>query len=567
MVLITHTSPSHPTPAGERPALDVDTGPTQQPKGMRKFCCELCSYTCYNENGVMLHRLSHARPPLLRCHVCGSKFPRFISLKRHVCSHFSLEPYQCDVCSVRFAVPADLRIHLLSHTEGGTILCRPCPEASGRESVLVGPIGSHGVQGVLRVPVPPSCPSADKKQGRDIDNSFSEKPKGTHVFGCDLCSYSCYSENRVMRHRVNHATPPHLRCHVCGDEFPLFVSLVRHVRTHFTAKPYQCDVCLARFTVSNLRDHMRTHTGERPFACGHCQKSFAQKSSLTKHLAVHTGAGVFTCHLCAQAFGDKSALKEHVASHFGARDMIPEPVPPARPNDAEQDRASPQDASVAGPGMGPPSASGKSPFRLLRSEWLGHPLHQKRRREWTVQIRQWEKTQVMEATRASRRSQGLKPTTSETVDEDAAATQVKGMRTFTCDVCGYWSQNENILMRHRRDHSGARPTQCHVCNEEFPRLSLLHQHVWTHASPRPYQCELCLARFRHRGTTVDHLRTHTGERPFLCVVCGRWFTTKTTLASHAKTHARGKSFACHLCPEVFGQKISLQTHLRTHVRK
>ncbi|CAN8026272.1 unnamed protein product [Ixodes persulcatus] len=514
MVLITHTSPSHPTPAGERPALDVDTGPTQQPKGMRKFCCELCSYTCYNENGVMLHRLSHARPPLLRCHVCGSKFPRFVSLKRHVCSHFSLEPYQCDVCSVRFAVPADLRIHLLSHTEGGTILCRPCPEASGRESVLVGPIGSHGVQGVLRVPVPPSCPSGaeqpvlsprdkpaagpslgavsestDKKQGRDIDNSFSEKPKGTHVFGCDLCSYSCYSENRVMRHRVNHATPPHLRCHVCGDEFPLFVSLVRHVRTHFTAKPYQCDVCLARFTVSNLRDHMRTHTGERPFACGHCQKSFAQKSSLTKHLAVHTGAGVFTCHLCAQAFGEKSALKEHVASHFGARDMIPEPVPPARPNDAEQDRASSQDASV------------------------------------------------------------------------------KGMRTFTCDVCGYWSQNENILMRHRRDHSGARPTQCHVCNEEFPRLSLLHQHVWTHASPRPYQCELCLARFRHRGTTVDHLRTHTGERPFLCVVCGRWFTTKTTLASHAKTHARGKSFACHLCPEVFGQKISLQTHLRTHVRK
>ncbi|XP_042142915.1 gastrula zinc finger protein XlCGF17.1-like [Ixodes scapularis] len=214
---------------------------------------------------------------------------------------------------------------------------------------------------------PLPSPTANDQRGRDIDNSFSEKPKGTHIFGCDLCSYSCYSENRVMRHRVNHATPP-LQCHVCGDEFPLFVSLVRHMRTHFTAKPYRCDVCLARFTVSNLRDHMRTHTGERPFACGHCQKSFAQKSSLTKHLAVHTGAGVFTCNLCAQAFANKSALKEHVASHFGAQEVLSAPVPPALPNDAERGRASPRDVPPAEPGVGPPSASGKSPLRLLRSE-------------------------------------------------------------------------------------------------------------------------------------------------------------------------------------------------------
>ena len=40
---------------------------------------------------------------------------------------------------------------------------------------------------------------------------------------------------------------------------------------HNWEKPYQCDVCLARFIKESERKiHSRTHSGEKPYQCGVC---------------------------------------------------------------------------------------------------------------------------------------------------------------------------------------------------------------------------------------------------------------------------------------------------------
>lgn len=157
---------------------------------------------------------------------------------------------------------------------------------------------------------------ADIEQEPDRGVAEEETPrplKGIRIFSCNVCDFTVSNENRAMRHRLLHFEP---RCGTCGEEFALHTSLVEHVQSHFSAKPYQCDVCLLRFkNKGHLRGHIRTHTGERPFACGACDAKFLRKHTLALHAKRHTGERPFACHLCPEAFIRKCSLQVHLKSH------------------------------------------------------------------------------------------------------------------------------------------------------------------------------------------------------------------------------------------------------------
>lgn len=63
-----------------------------------------------------------------------------------------------------------------------------------------------------------------------------------------------------------------------------------HTRVHTREKPFQCDVCLQRYsTKSNLTVHKKKHTADAPVQrkehkCPFCSKLHASRKTLSKHV-------------------------------------------------------------------------------------------------------------------------------------------------------------------------------------------------------------------------------------------------------------------------------------------
>uniref|UniRef100_UPI0037E741AB DNA-binding protein Ikaros isoform X9 n=1 Tax=Semicossyphus pulcher TaxID=241346 RepID=UPI0037E741AB len=152
-------------------------------------------------------------------------------------------------------------------------------------------------------------------------------------------------------------------------------------------------------------------------------------------------------------------------------------------------------------------------------------------------------------------SSGAKVNGSQPSPDAKAFTSAGGIRLpngkLKCDICGIVCIGPNVLMVHKRSHTGERPFQCSQCGASFTQKGNLLRHIKLHSGEKPFKCHLCSYACRRRDALTGHLRTHSVGKPHKCAYCGRSYKQRSSLEEHKER--------CHNYLQCMGLQNSIYT--------
>ncbi|XP_035527119.1 zinc finger and BTB domain-containing protein 41 isoform X3 [Morone saxatilis] len=383
-----------------------------------------------------------------------------------------------------------------------------------------------------------------------------------------------------------------LKCPKCDKTFDRAGKYESHTRVHTGEKPFQCDICLQRYsTKSNLTVHKKKHTSDAPLQkkehkCPFCSKLHASKKTLARHVRRFHPDHIqefFTkkkrksegwkCAICLKTFTRRPHLQEHMILHTQDRpfkcSFCDEYFKSrfARLKHQEKFHLGPFPCEICGRQFND-TGNRKRHIECThggKRKWTcfvcGKSVRERTTLREHLRIHSGEKPHLCSICGQSFRH-GSSYRLHLRVHHDD--------KRYECDECGKTFIRHDHLTKHQKIHSGEKAHQCEECGKCFRRHDHLTVHyksihlgekVWQKYKTAVHQCEVCKKEFKGKSSLEMHFRTHSGEKPHRCPECNQTFRIKKTLTKHMVIHSDARPFNCPHCSATFKRKDKLKYHV------
>ncbi|XP_031711108.1 zinc finger and BTB domain-containing protein 41 isoform X1 [Anarrhichthys ocellatus] len=383
-----------------------------------------------------------------------------------------------------------------------------------------------------------------------------------------------------------------LKCPKCDKTFDRAGKYESHTRVHTGEKPFQCDVCLQRYsTKSNLTVHKKKHASDAPFQkkehkCPFCNKLHASKKTLAKHVRRFHPDHIqefltkrkrksegWKCAVCLKTFTRRPHLQEHMILHTQDRpfkcSFCDEYFKSrfARLKHQEKYHLGPFPCEICGRQFND-TGNRKRHIECThggKRKWTcfvcGKSVRERTTLREHLRIHSGEKPHLCSICGQSFRH-GSSYRLHLRVHHDD--------KRYECDECGKTFIRHDHLTKHQKIHSGEKAHQCEECGKCFRRHDHLTVHyksihlgekVWQKYKTAVHQCEVCKKEFKGKSSLEMHFRTHSGEKPHRCPECNQTFRIKKTLTKHMVIHSDARPFNCPHCSATFKRKDKLKYHV------
>ncbi|KAM8913554.1 zinc finger protein Eos-like isoform 2-T6 [Spinachia spinachia] len=205
--------------------------------------------------------------------------------------------------------------------------------------------------------------------------------------------------------------------------------------------------------------------------------------------------------------------------------------------------------ALGGPTVSTPNSKETSPSRSLSANSIKVELYSDEDQGRSTEDERGERVEDGGTEKRSEQVEGYRELTNpETMP--AGATRLPNGK-LKCDICGMICIGPNVLMVHKRSHTGERPFQCNQCGASFTQKGNLLRHIKLHSGEKPFKCPFCSYACRRRDALTGHLRTHavsspTVGKPYKCSYCGRSYKQQSTLEEHReRCHSYLQSLESH----------------------